>query len=206
MREYFMCPELIETETRPIHCRRPMAPPPFRRHRARPLHPGHVQSRQNPRPPSRNRRCSRPRRDLGLRGQEPQPDVPLQKPCPAPRRKEQDAQGTAAERQAVFNQVVEDATLLAQYAASQGEAYDVESGFPPEALTPQFGFSLSEIARRAARNRRLARHPKALPAAKHGFRRAAPVDFHRPLQPIFDNLEQTVKKVGEAHPTPTPNP
>ncbi|SPE40282.1 hypothetical protein SBA3_370047 [Candidatus Sulfopaludibacter sp. SbA3] len=49
------------------------------------------------------------------------------------------------ERKAALEQVVEDATVLAQYAASQGEAYDPERDFPPEALPPQFGFSLSEI-------------------------------------------------------------
>ncbi|SPE41246.1 hypothetical protein SBA3_4150006 [Candidatus Sulfopaludibacter sp. SbA3] len=46
------------------------------------------------------------------------------------------------ERKAAFDQAVEEATLLAQHAASQGEAYDVETDFPPEALPPQFAFSL----------------------------------------------------------------
>ncbi|SPE24228.1 hypothetical protein SBA3_1060021 [Candidatus Sulfopaludibacter sp. SbA3] len=36
-----------------------------------------------------------------------------------------------AERKAALDQAVEEATLLAQYAASQGEAYDVETEFPP---------------------------------------------------------------------------
>ncbi|SPE32625.1 hypothetical protein SBA3_1900026 [Candidatus Sulfopaludibacter sp. SbA3] len=38
-----------------------------------------------------------------------------------------------AERKAALQQVVEEATLLAQFAASKGEPYDVERDFPPEA-------------------------------------------------------------------------
>ncbi|SPE23313.1 hypothetical protein SBA3_1010028 [Candidatus Sulfopaludibacter sp. SbA3] len=77
------------------------------------------------------------------------------------------------ERKAAFDRAVEEATLLAQYAASKGEAYNVESDFPPEALPPQFVFSLPKIARRVTHNRRVADAQKHFPAPKHGFRRAA---------------------------------
>jgi len=78
-----------------------------------------------------------------------------------------------AERKAAFDQAVEEATLLAQSAASKGEAYDVESDFPPEALPPQFAFSLPKIARRVTHNLRLADAKKQFPAAKQPFRKAA---------------------------------
>ncbi|SPE42717.1 hypothetical protein SBA3_670001 [Candidatus Sulfopaludibacter sp. SbA3] len=78
-----------------------------------------------------------------------------------------------AECKATLEKVVEEATLLAQYAASQGEPYNIETDFPPEALPPQFGFSLSEIARRAAHNRRLADAKKQFPTARQPFRKAA---------------------------------
>ncbi|SPE39983.1 hypothetical protein SBA3_3530013 [Candidatus Sulfopaludibacter sp. SbA3] len=45
-----------------------------------------------------------------------------------------------AERQAALDQVVEEATLLAQYAAAKGEPYHVERDFPPEALPPTICF------------------------------------------------------------------
>jgi len=78
-----------------------------------------------------------------------------------------------AERKAALDQVVEEATLLAQYAAAKGEAYDVERDFPPEALPPQFAFSLPKIATRVTHNLRLADAKKHFPAAKQPFRRAA---------------------------------
>ncbi|SPE42585.1 hypothetical protein SBA3_620011 [Candidatus Sulfopaludibacter sp. SbA3] len=78
-----------------------------------------------------------------------------------------------AERKAAFNQVVEDATLLAQFAASQGETYHVERDFPPEALPPQFGFSLPKIARLVTHNLHVAGAKTHLPAAGQSFRRAA---------------------------------
>ncbi|SPE25174.1 hypothetical protein SBA3_1140003 [Candidatus Sulfopaludibacter sp. SbA3] len=77
------------------------------------------------------------------------------------------------ERQAALEKVVEEATVLAQYAASQGEAYHPERDFPPEALPPQFGFSLSEIARMVTHNRRLADAKKHFAAAKQPLRKAA---------------------------------
>jgi len=78
-----------------------------------------------------------------------------------------------AGRKAAFDQAVEEATLLTQHAVSQGEPYNVESDFPPEALPPQFAFSLPQIARRVTHNLRLAAAKKAAPAAKQSFRRAA---------------------------------
>jgi len=78
-----------------------------------------------------------------------------------------------AERKAAFDQAVEEATLLAQYAASQGEAYNVETDFPPEALPPQFAFSLPKIASRVAHNLRLADAKKQFPTAKQSLRKAA---------------------------------
>jgi len=78
-----------------------------------------------------------------------------------------------AERQAAFNQVVEDATLLAQFAASKAEPFDIERDFPRESLPPQFGFSLSEIARLATYSRRLADAKKQFPAARQPFPKAA---------------------------------
>ncbi|SPE41861.1 hypothetical protein SBA3_4700003 [Candidatus Sulfopaludibacter sp. SbA3] len=78
-----------------------------------------------------------------------------------------------AERKAAFNQIVEDATLLAQHAAAKGEPYGVERDFPPEALPSQFGFSLPKIALLATHNGRLADAKKQFPAAKQPLRRAA---------------------------------
>jgi len=78
-----------------------------------------------------------------------------------------------AERKAALDQVVEEATLLAQYAASKAEAYNVEADFPPEALPLQFAFSLPEIARRATHNLRLVDAKKHFQAAKQPLRQAA---------------------------------
>jgi len=78
-----------------------------------------------------------------------------------------------AERKAALDQVVEEATLLAQYAASKAEPYLVERDFPPEALPPQFVFSLPKIALLATHNCRLADAKKHFPAAKQPFRKAA---------------------------------
>ncbi|SPE40977.1 hypothetical protein SBA3_4030011 [Candidatus Sulfopaludibacter sp. SbA3] len=77
-----------------------------------------------------------------------------------------------AERKAALDQVGEDATLLAQFAASKGEPYNVETDFSPEAL-PQFAFSLPKIASRVAHNLRLADAKKHFPAARQSFRKAA---------------------------------
>ncbi|SPE31910.1 hypothetical protein SBA3_1820075 [Candidatus Sulfopaludibacter sp. SbA3] len=78
-----------------------------------------------------------------------------------------------AERNAALDQVVEDATMLAQYAASKAEPYLVERDFPPEALPPQFAFSLPKIATRVTHNLRVADAKKHFPAAKQPFRKAA---------------------------------
>jgi hypothetical protein len=77
------------------------------------------------------------------------------------------------DRQAALNQAVEEAALLAQFAASQGETYDIERDFPPEALPPQFDFSLVKIARQVAHNHRLAEAKKHLPPAPQALRQAA---------------------------------
>ena len=66
------------------------------------------------------------------------------------------------QRRAALKQAVEEAALLAQLAEDEGEPYLIERDFPREALPPQFDFSLAEIARLVAHNRRLARaklHP-----------------------------------------------
>jgi len=91
-----------------------------------------------------------------------------------------------AERKAAFQQAVEEATLLAQCAASQGEPYNIETDFPPEALPPQFAFSLAEIARRAAHNAawetpKSTSRPPSSPSA-----RLPETFFTRPPLPIFD--------------------
>jgi len=78
-----------------------------------------------------------------------------------------------ADRKAAFQQAVEEATLLAQHAASKGEAYLVESDFPAEILPPQFAFPLPKIASRVAHNLRVADAQKHFPVAKQGFRQAA---------------------------------
>jgi hypothetical protein len=68
------------------------------------------------------------------------------------------------DRQTALNQAVEEAALLAQFAASQGETYDIERDFPREVLPPQFDFSLAKIARQVAHNHRLAEAQKHLRA------------------------------------------
>ena len=77
------------------------------------------------------------------------------------------------DRQAALDKAVEEATLLAQLAASKGEVYDIERDFPSEALPPQFVFSTGEIARRVAHNRRLAEAKKQFQAPPKAFRKAA---------------------------------
>jgi hypothetical protein len=77
------------------------------------------------------------------------------------------------DRQATLDKAVEEATLLAQFAASKGEVYDIERDFPREALPPQFVFSLHQIARRVAHDRRLAEAKKHLQAPPKAFRQAA---------------------------------
>ncbi len=77
------------------------------------------------------------------------------------------------DRQAALNKAVEEATLLAQFAASQGEVYDIERDFPREALPPQFVFSLNQIARLATVSRRLADAKKQLQAPPKAFRQVA---------------------------------
>jgi hypothetical protein len=77
------------------------------------------------------------------------------------------------DRNAALDKAVEDATLLAQLAASKGEVYDIERDFPREALPQQFVFSTGEIARRVAHNRRLAEAKKHFQAPPKGLRRAA---------------------------------
>ncbi len=57
------------------------------------------------------------------------------------------------DRKAALQQAVEEATLLAQLAASKGETFDIERDFPREALPPQFVFSLCQIARLVAHHR-----------------------------------------------------
>jgi hypothetical protein len=71
-----------------------------------------------------------------------------------------------ADRQAAFQKAVEEAELLAQFAAGKGETYNIERDFPPESLPPQFVFSLAEIARQVAHNRRLAEAKKHLQASQ----------------------------------------
>ncbi len=71
-----------------------------------------------------------------------------------------------ADRQAAFQKAVEEAELLAQFAASKGETYKIERDFPREVLPPQFVFSLAEIARQVTHNRRLAEAKKHLQASQ----------------------------------------
>jgi hypothetical protein len=71
-----------------------------------------------------------------------------------------------ADRQAALQKAVEEAGLLAQFAASKGETYNIERDFPREALPPQFVFSLAEIARLVTHNRRLAEAKKHLRASQ----------------------------------------
>ncbi|SPE38513.1 hypothetical protein SBA3_290044 [Candidatus Sulfopaludibacter sp. SbA3] len=49
----------------------------------------------------------------------------------------------------------------------------METDFPPEALPPQFAFSLSKIARCVTHNLRLADAKKQFPTAKQSLRKAA---------------------------------
>jgi hypothetical protein len=83
-----------------------------------------------------------------------------------------------AERQAVCQQALEEAQLLAQPAYSKGEKYDPARDFPPEILQIGSDFSSAGIRRLIDRNQRLnqARHgaenrwdPK-VPFPKPGFR------------------------------------
>ena len=60
------------------------------------------------------------------------------------------------DRKAALQQVLEEAELLAQLAASKGESYDIERDFPSEALPRQFVCSRRQIARLVAHRRRLA--------------------------------------------------
>ena len=76
-------------------------------------------------------------------------------------------------RQAALQKAVEEATLLAQLAASKGESYDIERDFPREALPPQFVFSLAQIALLAAHNRRLTEAKKQFHAPQKSLRQAA---------------------------------
>jgi hypothetical protein len=64
------------------------------------------------------------------------------------------------ERQAVHQQALEEAQLLAQLAYSKGEKYDPANDFPPQILAFGSDFSSVGIRRLIARNRRLteARH------------------------------------------------
>ncbi len=77
------------------------------------------------------------------------------------------------DRKAAFQQAVEEAELLAQFAASKGEAYDIERDFPREAIPPQFVFSLCQIARLVAHRRRLAAAKKGFQASSKPLRKAA---------------------------------
>ena len=60
------------------------------------------------------------------------------------------------QRHAALQQLLEEADLLAQLAASKGESYDPEIDLPRELLPPQFDFSTTQFARLAARHRLLA--------------------------------------------------
>jgi hypothetical protein len=77
------------------------------------------------------------------------------------------------DRKAAFQQAVEEAELLAQFAASQGEAYDIERDFPREAIPPQFVFSTAQIARLVAHRSRLAAAKKHLQAPSKPLCKAA---------------------------------
>ncbi len=65
-----------------------------------------------------------------------------------------------AERQAVRQQALEEAQLLAQLAYSKGQKYDPASDFPPEIVQIGSDFSTAGIRRLINRNQRLneARH------------------------------------------------
>jgi hypothetical protein len=60
-----------------------------------------------------------------------------------------------AERQAVLQQALEEAQLLAQLAYSKGEKYDPANGFPPEILRLGSDFSAAGIRRLIDRTQRL---------------------------------------------------
>ncbi len=77
------------------------------------------------------------------------------------------------DRNAALQQAVEEATLLAQLAASQGEVHNIERDFPREAIPPQFVFSTAEIARLVAHNRRVADAKKHFQAPPKALRQAA---------------------------------
>ncbi len=77
------------------------------------------------------------------------------------------------DRKAALQQAVEEAELLAQFAASKGETFDIERDFPREAIPPQFVFSLRQIARQVAHRRRLAAAKKQFQAAPKALRQAA---------------------------------
>jgi len=70
-----------------------------------------------------------------------------------------------AERQAIRQQALEEAQLLAQHTYSKGETYDPAADFPPEIVNLGFEFSTIGIARLVARNQRLneARRPVEIP-------------------------------------------
>jgi len=86
-----------------------------------------------------------------------------------------------AERQAVRQQAIEEAQLLAQHAYSKGETYDPAADFPPEILAIGSVFSSAGIARLVARNQRLAEARRSAenrldpkqPLPNPGFRRPA---------------------------------
>jgi hypothetical protein len=60
-----------------------------------------------------------------------------------------------AERKAACEKALEEALLLAQFAESKGEKYDVAADFPPELLGPNSVFSVASITLLIARNQRL---------------------------------------------------
>ncbi len=77
------------------------------------------------------------------------------------------------DRKAALQQAVEEAELLAQFAASKGETFDIERDFPREAIPPQFVFSLRQIARQVAHRRRIAAAKKQFQAPSKPLSRAA---------------------------------
>jgi hypothetical protein len=77
------------------------------------------------------------------------------------------------DRKAALQQAVEEAELLAQFAASKGETYDIERDFPREALPHQFVFSTTQIARLVAHRRRLSAAKKQFQAAPKVLSQAA---------------------------------
>ncbi len=77
------------------------------------------------------------------------------------------------DRNAALQQAVEEAELLAQFAASKGETFDIERDFPREAIPPQFVFSTAKIARMVAHRRRLAAAKKQSQAPSKLLSKAA---------------------------------